>query len=229
MRDKLVKLLDKLPGEGASDDEVAALLDKVMAEPGGLEAIRELAAEVAGINPARGEGAPVGADRPPLPSPLRLLIRGELLGARPAVWRRFSLPADCSFFHLHHALRDAFGWHESPGHRFEIHEDGQLEVIFRPAGGGEPDEAVDCYDELAHCVQDLFHEEVGEFLYLPAGRDGDRCRVVVEDVVGAGMAGTSRDRSPCWHDGAGRAPTGGKGGQAFDPAEVVFRDPDRLG
>jgi len=41
-----------------------------------------------------------------------------LLGSKPAIWRRIITPSDFSFFDLHVAVQDAFGWEDEHLHQF---------------------------------------------------------------------------------------------------------------
>lgn len=206
MMERLEEMLDKMPGEGASEEEIEAFMEKVMEEPGGLAMIKELAEKIAGAGAGPGESDESLA----LQSPIRLIFRVELLGTEPLVWRRFSLPADATFFHLHHAIQDAFGWRNCGGHRFEVWEEGRCEVTFGPEAGGGPDE----YGEKENRIHDLFREQVGEFLYLYDFDDDWRHRVVAEEIVGAGTAGTSKETVPKLHGGEGHGPPEGCGGVA---------------
>lgn len=54
--------------------------------------------------------------------PARFVMRVDLAGAKPPIWRRISLPADASFFDLHVAIQQAMGWQDCHLHRFEIRD-----------------------------------------------------------------------------------------------------------
>src|SRR3990167_6506340 len=41
-----------------------------------------------------------------------------LAGSKPAIWRRIITPSDFSFFDLHVAVQDAFGWEDEHLHQF---------------------------------------------------------------------------------------------------------------
>lgn len=203
----MIKSLDdwfeEMPDAGASEEEIEAFMTRVMKEPGGLEMIQKIAGQLtAGL-----ESEPVGVPgNLTLKSPARFVFRVELLGTKPRVWRRLSLPADCAFFHLHGAIQDAFGWEDCHLHRFEVWEEGRLEVKIGP---GEEEEE---YDEVETRIMDLFREDVGEFLYRYDFGDDWEHRVVVEDFVGAGIKETSTDLSPKLHAGEGQTPPEDCGG-----------------
>ena len=248
MINNLEDLFEEMPDENASEAEVEAFMDKVAAQPGGLEMIREVAAQVAGG--LAKEGVPV-VEGMELKSPARFIFRVELLGTQPMVWRRISLPADCAFLHLHGAIQDAMGWEDCHLHQFEIREEGELEVIIGPDCDGKAD-----YSESETRVMDLFQGEVGEFLYRYDFGDDWRHRVVIEDFVGAGKKGTAEKARPKVHDGQGSCPPEDCGGAVgfeaflkgehplcgemdedelrrfregiFDPEKVVFRSPAEL-
>ncbi len=47
-----------------------------------------------------------------------LQFKITLIGSKPAIWRRIAVPADYSFFDLHVAIQNAFGWYDSHLHQF---------------------------------------------------------------------------------------------------------------
>lgn len=47
-----------------------------------------------------------------------LQLKITLYGSKPAIWRRILAPDDYSFFALHVAIQDAFGWRDSHLHQF---------------------------------------------------------------------------------------------------------------
>ena len=47
-----------------------------------------------------------------------LQLKATLTGIKPAIWRRILVPADYTFFDLHIALQDAFGWFDCHLHQF---------------------------------------------------------------------------------------------------------------
>ncbi|MGD1978317.1 MAG: hypothetical protein PVJ98_02920 [Akkermansiaceae bacterium] len=192
MFEDLEDLLAEMPGEDASEAEIESFMAKVAERPGGMEWIREWAEAIAGNGgAARLEGDPL----PLLASPARFVFRIELLETKPPVWRRISAPADLSFGHLHEMIREVFGWKSKENYWFEVLEEGRVEVSFGP---GE-----EHYNDDECLVMDLFQESVGEFFYL-TGQEGKwRHRVVVEDFVGEGLAGTSTEKGVHLHDGEG--------------------------
>ncbi|MGJ8697541.1 MAG: plasmid pRiA4b ORF-3 family protein [Verrucomicrobiaceae bacterium] len=210
--EKLNALLDSGPGEGASEEEVAAFMERVMATEGGMAMIKGMAEQLT-------EGG--GLDRmlkeeaetlyTPMVSPARMIFRVELSGTKPLVWRRLSLPADASFFDLHIAIQDAFGWEGRQPHRFEVWEDGRRELCFGPEGSGE---GADDYCEVQNGMGELFQEGVTDFLYLYDLEEGWKHGVVIEALVPAGEKGTSGEVKPKLHDGAGHGPPEGCGGVA---------------
>lgn len=47
-------------------------------------------------------------------------LRIELDGTDPMVWRRIEMPASSTFWELHVAIQDAFGWLDHHAHEFEV-------------------------------------------------------------------------------------------------------------
>lgn len=185
-------LLSEMPGEDASEAEIESYMERVAARPGGLEWIREWAEAIAGKGEPAGPG---GELTPALRSPARFVFRIELLGPRPQIWRRISAPADLNFRQLHGMIEEAFGRRGRDDYEFEVLEEGQVVVSIGPSAGH--------YDDQEFPVMDLFQESVGEFLYL-CGKGGLwRHRVVIENFVGEGMAGTSVEKKVHFHDGEG--------------------------
>lgn len=204
----MIKSLDdwfeEMPDAGASEEEIETFMTKVMAEPGGLEMIQQMAEQLTtGLDKEPGETPRTLT----LKSLARFVFRVELLGVKPRIWRRFSLPADCSFLHLHGAIQDSLGWEDKHLHCFELWEQGRLEVKI-----GRDNEDDDEYDEVETRVMDLFEQHVGEFLYRYDFGDNWEHRVVIEDFVGAGMKETSDELSPKLHSGEGHVPPESCGG-----------------
>ncbi|MDA7892139.1 plasmid pRiA4b ORF-3 family protein [Akkermansiaceae bacterium] len=210
MTDPLDDLLAKMPEPDASESEIEAFMEKVMSTPGGAELIHSFAEKITagGSLDTMLKEEEAGSERLALKSPARFIFRIELLDTKPLVWRRLSLPADCAYVHLHHAIQDSFGWEDAHLHRFEIWEDGHRELTF------SPDESEDTpdYCEVENRIIELFRENVGEFLYLYDFGDNWRHRVVIEDFVQAGVNGTSKDLKPHLHDGEGHGPPESCGG-----------------
>jgi hypothetical protein len=62
--------------------------------------------------------------------PKRYILRVELEGVVPTVWRRLVVEADVSLANLHHIIQAAMGWTDSHLHEFEIH--GELFALPHP-------------------------------------------------------------------------------------------------
>lgn len=61
-----------------------------------------------------------------------------LKGVKPAVWRRFLVPESYTFWDLHVAIQDVFGWDDYHLHEFELMnpESGEIAAIGIPEGMG---------------------------------------------------------------------------------------------
>ncbi|MDG2401307.1 MAG: plasmid pRiA4b ORF-3 family protein [Akkermansiaceae bacterium] len=212
MTKSLDDLLDSMPDENAPEEEINAFVEQVLATPGGEELIRDFAGKITegGTLDTMLKEAEAELANLKLKSPARLIFRIELPQTKPLVWRRFSLPADCAYFHLHCAIQDSFGWQNSHLHRFEVWEDGRRELTF--SLGREDEPLGDDYCEIENGILDLFRENVLEFIYLYDFEDNWRHRVIIEDFVQAGIKGTSKKRNAHLHGGEGHGPPEGCGG-----------------
>ncbi|MFT6499220.1 MAG: hypothetical protein ACJAT6_001356, partial [Akkermansiaceae bacterium] len=103
MTDALDDLLQNMPGEGSSEEQIEAFMAKVMAIPGGAELIRDFSEKMTmgGSLDTMIKEKEEELEGLTLTSPARFIFRIELPGTKPLVWRRLSLPADCAYFHLH--------------------------------------------------------------------------------------------------------------------------------
>lgn len=212
MNKSLDDLLDSMPEENAPKEELDAFVEEVLSTPGGEALIRDFAGKITDGGPLdtmlKEEEAELANLK--LKSPARLIFRIELPGTKPLVWRRFSLPADCAYFHLHCAIQDSFGWQNSHLHRFEIWENGRRELTFSLGRENKPSD--DDYCEIENGVLDLFRESISEFIYLYDFEDNWRHRVIIEDFVQAGIKGTSEKMIAHLHAGEGHGPPEGCGG-----------------
>ena len=241
------KLLDRLPGEDATEEEIDAFMDEVMATGAGPDLIKELAAGFAGeghLSRALEDEGSSDYVRPV--SSARMIFRVELLGIRPAIWRQLSLPADLSFFDLHVAIQDSFGWLGVGEHQFQVREEGRIEVVFKRNPVREE------FDEITSPVSEVALNGVSQFHYLYGSDESWHHLVSLE-----GMAqGEFQAPEPQILSGAGLCPPEGVGGPAgfreflegnhplvqeygpelvariregeFDPGAVRFRDAREL-
>jgi len=208
MTDPLDELLQNMPADGASEAEIEAFMEKVMATPGGAELIQDFAQKITagGSLDTMLKEEEAELESLTLKSPARFIFRIELIGTKPLVWRRLSLPADCAYLHLHGAIQDAFGWQNAQPHCFQVWEDGELELTFSSQNNDKD------YCEIENRIVDLFQENVSEFRYLYDPKSDWSHRVVIEDFCPAGRNGTSEDLRPKAHDGEGHGPPEACGG-----------------
>ncbi len=208
MTDPLDDLLAQMPPADASEAEIESFMERVMNTPGGAELIHDFAGKITagGSLDTMLKEEEAAVEKRSLKSPARFVIRVSLLGIEPLIWRRFSLPADCAYVHLHEAIQDAFGWEGRQDHRFEIWEEGQLEVSFSASEDGED------YCEVENRLIDLFRENVSEFQYLYDFQDKWRHRIVIENLVRAGLNGTRKELRPHLHTGERHGPPEDCGG-----------------
>lgn len=179
--EKLNRLMEEGPGADASDEEIAAFMEKAMAINGAAEMIAQFEEQLK--SGTLSEVLQLETEKEPfaqLQSPLRVIYRvGEV---------RLSLPSDASFFELHAALTEALNLDGKESHHFELREEGVVEVIFGPEEGQ--------YPEREHLVSDMIEGGVTDFHYLHAGEH----HVVIESVTAAGEKGTSLGMLPHLHE-----------------------------
>ncbi len=214
--EELNQLLDQSPGEDSSEEEVAAFMEKVMATGAGAKLIGGLAEQLT----ERGDLAEMLAEEPEeleevndyreLTSPARMIFKVELTGVDVGIWRRVSLPADCSFFDLHCAIQDSLGWLDQHRHEFQVRENGVVAVAF---GVGKVEgERDDLYCGIQNEITELVTNGIHSFHYLYEAEGVWEGLIMVEDLVPAGEKGTSNGLQPCVHDGIGLCPPEDCGG-----------------
>jgi len=163
-----------------------------------------------------------GADR-------ALQLRVELLLVTPRVWRRLLVSERATFWDLHVAIQDAFGWRDRHLHQFSVDD---------PAGGpsrrfGIPDDSgingvEDVLPGWEHRPGRYLRRDAAAALYVYDFTEEWQHAVELEDVV----AGEDPLDLPRCLDGGGSAPDEDDAratadGSSFVPASVVFSDPRR--
>lgn len=119
--------------------------------------------------------------------PARFVMRIDLVGAKPPIWRRISMPVDASFFDLHVAIQEAMGWQDCHLHNFEIRE-GQKRVAmieWNPEEDGMPmlDFGPERLPELSTTLQEMVERGFRTFHYCYDFGDNWEHKIQVEDVV----------------------------------------------
>ncbi len=102
-----------------------------------------------------------------------VLLRVELCGVSPLVWRRLRIPARWTLRQVHEAIQVAFGWEDRHLHEFEV---GGLRV-------GMPDadeESSDLHDDTEWTLREVLATATKEFLYVYDFGDQWEHRIVVE-------------------------------------------------
>jgi hypothetical protein len=140
---------------------------------------------------------------------LRLKI--TLAGSRPSIWRSILIPANISFFDLHIAIQDAFGWLDCHLHQFHTTEPYKRGSMHRNIIGFPMPEMEDVLDER--------HITLSEWLKVPKSKiwyeydfgDTWMHEIKVEKIIPP----DSKTRYPYLVDGANACPPedcGGLGG-----------------
>lgn len=102
------------------------------------------------------------------------IIKISLVGAKPAIWRRFCVPGEITLDRLHDVIQIVMGWHECHLHRFEI--DGK-----RYSEAPE-DAEVEGTEEGSFRLWDLVPRTKTKFLYEYDFGDGWTHELTVEQI-----------------------------------------------
>lgn len=214
--EQLNALLNEAPGDEASEEEVQAFFEKVLTEEGGEEMLKRLASAVQGgasLDPAVEERRSLAAVYQKPSGDFRLVAKADLLEVSPVIWRRLSLPSTSSFFDIHCAIQDAFGWEDRHSHQFELRSpDGQVEASFG-IGSGEA-ESDDDYCGVRNRAIDLFSEGVDTFHYRYQSPDDWSLLVKFEKVYQPDAGSQERLSQASLIGGQGFAPPEDVGGIA---------------
>ncbi|MDB4408799.1 hypothetical protein N9224_00440 [Akkermansiaceae bacterium] len=186
---QLNELIEAGPGEDASDEEIDAYMAKAMKIEGAADMIQQFSEQMKDGGVLAEVLKTEAANEPfaQLNSAARLIYLVEKEGRS----IRMSLPTDASFYELHAAITEAFeiGLKEKEGHRFELREDGEVEVVFSEKDYGNS------YCEKSNKVLDIYEAGVSVVHYL---NDGEY-RVKIEAMAAAGEEGTSLGMTPHLH------------------------------
>ncbi|MDA7643911.1 plasmid pRiA4b ORF-3 family protein [Verrucomicrobiales bacterium] len=133
LMEAMQELLDQGVASGTGSAEDMATLKSLLEQFGADELLDKIGGDVQGApsldSPSVESSSPRALYRPPT-SRERFVFRVDLKRAKPPIWRRFSLPIDASFFDLHVAIQDTFGWHHCHLHAFELREKGRSRASF---------------------------------------------------------------------------------------------------
>jgi len=202
--DPLEDLLTNMPGDDASEEEIAEFMNKFMGTAGGEDMIRTFANQITEggeLDQMLAEEEKAASLYKPPASPVRLLIYIELIGAPVDTWRRLSVPNDAAFVDLHQAIQDAFGWEEQHFHEFQLREDGKVEITFSNDPAKREEESDYC--EVQNRVIEIYQSGVAEFHYLYGPWEH---LVRIETMLPPADSATPDDLRPLLHDGLGHGP-----------------------
>ncbi|MEN8849416.1 MAG: hypothetical protein ABF377_15270 [Akkermansiaceae bacterium] len=202
--DPLEDLLTNMPGDDASEEDIAEFMNQFMSTAGGEDMLKQFAGQITeggALDQMLKEDEKKEELYKPPGSTVRLLILVELPNAPVDTWRRISLPNDAAFIDLHQAIQDSFGWEDSHFHEFQLREDGKVEITFSndPA---KRDEETD-YCEVQNHVIDIYQSGVSEFHYLYGQWEH---LVRIETMLPPADSATPDDLRPLLHDGLGHGP-----------------------
>jgi hypothetical protein len=127
---RIDNLMRNSPGADADPKELAAFMEELMSTASGQTVMKTFLEQDGGSNFL--EEAPASLARPPYQAPKsrqRCQFRVDLVGAKPPLWRRLSVPEDATFFDLHLAIQAAFGWSGHNLHAFEKRIYGECELV----------------------------------------------------------------------------------------------------
>lgn len=121
-----------------------------------------------------------------LPAPpettMRFLVRADLVGATPPIWRRLTLPGDLTLDQVHDALQVAFDWMNSHLHRFSPTDDRYSDGPVRILTQFDLDEGDEGVLETTVRLDQLVEQAGDSFFYLYDFGDNWQHKVVVESV-----------------------------------------------
>jgi hypothetical protein len=108
------------------------------------------------------------------------VLRASIKGAKPSIWRKLSVPADCTLGELHKILQIAFDWDNGHMHSFTINsvEYGMADMGF--------DYGNDMADEDSVRLYDLNLQPKQKFSYLYDFGDSWEHEIGVSEIVPAG-------------------------------------------
>ena len=148
----------------------------------------------------------------------RLIYRLKitLSGSKPAIWRRFHVPADTNLIDLHEVVQRVMGWEAQHSHEFR---QGDLRY-------GIPDDERDrgdVYDELGYQLYELLESSGDTLHYLYDFGDGWEHEIALEAILPDSTAETF----PHCTDGAGACPPEDIGGiPGYEQFRRVMGNPD---
>lgn len=143
------------------------------------------------------------------------VLRVELKGIQPAIWRRLRLPADMPLGILHHVLQEAFGWLNGHLHLFEVGDRQVSDPSF------EWEEEMDDEDEVQ--LDQVLKRKRNSIVYVYDMGDNWRHTITLEDVQPASDA---QRRVAVCEAGARKAPPEDCGGTwGYEDFLKAIRDP----
>ena len=175
----------------------------------------------------------------------------ELLETSPLVWRRIQVSENVTFWDLHVAIQDAMGWTDTHLHAFEVEdvEKGRVEI-----GIPDPDGGADVVPGWTCKVAEVFRSPGDQLVYEYDFGDGWRHSILLEQIAlvepgaryprcvegarkcppedcggpyrFAEFLQTVEDPGHPEHDEILEWCGGSFDAGAFDPAAVIFDDPE---
>ncbi len=122
-------------------------------------------------------------------NPFQNVFRFKIIlqDVKPVVWRRIEVPDCCTFWDLHVAITDAFGWLDYHLHEFEIlnHKTGKAESIGSPdeEGFAELDGGAPVKSDRGQKLAVLFNEKNRQATYCYDFGDGWEHSVELEAIL----------------------------------------------
>lgn len=196
---ELLQRLEALLGPDFQDRLPSEFLQELQHAP--PEAIEEFLDKLSPVLSRMFGGPPVPADASEEPEleyrkPTardRIILRIDLVGAKPPIWRRISMPADASLFDLHCAIQDAMGWEDEHLHAFALSKSKG-----RPQG-------LDWEDEISTTLEQIARKKSKKLLYNYDFGDNWEHSITFEKKI-APEAGKRRSAKPELITGKGLCP-----------------------
>ena len=114
-------------------------------------------------------------------------LKIELCGSKPLIWRRIIVFSDMSFFALHVAIQDSFGWTDSHLHQFHTKtpysRDRNYHIISFPYPDSEKfDDEMKSKDERFEIISQWFTKENDTVFYEYDFGDGWIHKIILEKI-----------------------------------------------
>lgn len=121
-------------------------------------------------------------DYTPPQSKHRYVMRVDLNGCKPPIWRRITLPIDATFFDLHCAIQGAMGWGSMHLHCFDVKNE-HANINIQIPNDYSDDWGAPSVNEYHTKLQDIVEQGHRQFYYTYDFGDSWDHKIKIEDTV----------------------------------------------